>query len=298
MKILICGANGFIGSHIAAALEAGGHTVVGGVSARRSAGSAASPRGAVTVDYARDTDAETWLPRLAGIDAVVNAVGVLRDTPERPLRAVHTDTPVALFDACAQMGIRRVVQISALGVTDSDTVYARTKLGADRHLLELTTAGQLDGVVLRPSMVFGPAGASTQMLLMLARAPLVALPGPMIASKVQPVHVRELAEVAALLAAGVDDETGVIPCAGPASVSLAGLIASLRAQLGHGRAVQFALPDFVTRWSARSGDYVPASPWFSESLALLGHDNVTSDMRFAELLGRVPLHYEQLLSLS
>lgn len=47
------------------------------------------------MDFARDTSAQAWLPRLAGIDAVVNAVGVLRESRARPIDAVHQHTPVA-----------------------------------------------------------------------------------------------------------------------------------------------------------------------------------------------------------
>jgi nucleoside-diphosphate-sugar epimerase len=70
-------------------------------------------------------------------DAVVNTVGVLRDTRARPIDAVHQHTPIALFDACVQAGVRRVVHVSALGIVGSSTRYARTKLAADEHLLGL-----------------------------------------------------------------------------------------------------------------------------------------------------------------
>ena len=63
--------------------------------------------------FSKALTAEAWLPHLAGIDAVINAVGVLRDSAGRPLQAMHADAPIALFDACAAAGVRRVVQISA-----------------------------------------------------------------------------------------------------------------------------------------------------------------------------------------
>ena len=77
MHILLTGSTGFIGHTLKAALERAGHTVRGGVSPRNK-----SPRpDQVPMDFANDTTASVWLPRLQGIDAVVNAVGVLRDTP-------------------------------------------------------------------------------------------------------------------------------------------------------------------------------------------------------------------------
>ena len=85
MHILLTGSTGFIGHTVARALTQAGHTVHGGVSPTHRGTSALQ----VPMDFAHDTNAATWLPRLQGIDAVVNAVGVLRDTRARPIDAVH-----------------------------------------------------------------------------------------------------------------------------------------------------------------------------------------------------------------
>ena len=64
MRVLVTGATGFIGSRLLRALRARGHDAVG----------AARDGAPVRVDFARDHAPEDWLPRLAGVDAVVNAV--------------------------------------------------------------------------------------------------------------------------------------------------------------------------------------------------------------------------------
>ena len=160
MRILVCGGTGFIGRHIVDSLKQAGHEPV-----------QRSRRTAPPLDFSKALTAEAWLPHLAGIDAVINAVGVLRDSAGRPLQAMHADAPIALFDACAAAGVRRVVQISALGIAHSATRYASTKRAADEHLLALTEQGRLNGCVLRPSVVFGAGGASSQLFLALARLP-------------------------------------------------------------------------------------------------------------------------------
>ncbi|WP_225784752.1 NAD-dependent epimerase/dehydratase family protein [Xenophilus sp. Marseille-Q4582] len=276
MRILLCGASGFIGRPIALALQAAGHEMV-----------ARSRRSRPALDFARATRAADWRAHLAGIDAVVNAVGVLRDSARAPMAAVHEAVPQALFDACAEAGVRRVLHISALGIEANPTRYARTKRAADEHLLRLNQAGRLDGLVLRPSLVFGPGGASSQLFVGLSQLPVLLLPRPVLRARVQPLAVAELAEAVAQLIAQ-PARRGLMELGGPEALTLADFIASLRAQRGAAPARTLPLPGWLTRLSARVGDAVPVSPWCSETLALLATDNVAAPGALAALLGRAP----------
>ncbi|MEG0448176.1 MAG: NAD-dependent epimerase/dehydratase family protein, partial [Comamonas sp.] len=176
MRILICGGTGFLGRHIVNAVAQLEHDPV--VLSRHS-----SP----PLDFAQATSPEQWLPHLQGIDVVINAVGALRNRPGQDLQTLHTAAPMALFDACAQLGIQRVVQISALGVEQSETRYASTKRAADEHLLALGAAARLNPVVVRPSVIFGAGGASSKLFLNLAKLPALLLPQLMQDSFIQPV---------------------------------------------------------------------------------------------------------------
>ena len=291
MHILLTGSTGFIGNTLQTALQRAGHTVHGGVSPR----SRTLLPGQVPMDFAHDTTAAAWLPRLEGIDAVVNAVGVLRDTRQRPIDAVHRDTPIALFDACAQAGVQRVVQISALGIDASSTRYAQTKLAAEAHLQQLAAQGKVRAAILRPSVVFGKGGDSSALFMNLARLPVALFPGPVLDARVQPVSVHDLAAAVVALLGPDMDRTGVIECTGPESLTMGAFIASLRQQLGSGPASVLRLPQFMTQISAKVGDAVPASPWCSETLAMLGSDNVGNPAVFEKLLGRPGVHYSQLV---
>ena len=292
MRILLTGSSGFIGRTLQAALEAAGHSVRGGVSPRQR-----NPEpGQVAMDFAHDTDAAAWLPRLVGIDAVVNAVGVLRDTRTRPITAVHQDTPIALFDACVQVGVQRVVQISALGIDGSNTRYAQTKRAAEAHLNALAAQQKLQPAILRPSVVYGQGGDSSALFMNLARLPVALFPGPVLDARVQPVSVHDLAAAVVALLGPDIGRTGVIECTGPESLTMGDFIASLRQQLGHRPATVLRLPQVLTQISARLGDAVPASPWCSETLAMLGSDNVGNPAVFEQLLGRPGVHYSQLVA--
>ncbi len=288
MNVLVCGARGFVGRTTCDALRRRGHRVVAGVS------SASTATDTVLVDFARDIDSATWLPRLAGIDAVVNTVGVLRDSRRRPIAAVHDLVPRALFEACAQAGVRRVVQVSALGIDGSNTAYACTKRAAEDALLAHVAAGRLDATVVRPSVVFGHGGASSELFLALARLPFLLLPAAVRDTRVQPVAVAELGEVLATLAEARDGDR-TLAAVGPQHVTLGDFIASLRAQAGRAPARVGTLPGALARWSARAGDVVPVSPWCSETLALLDTDNVADPAPFERALGRRATRFDALL---
>ena len=291
MKILLCGVRGFVGSHLERALVRAGHQVIGGVSSVR-----AGERDRVAVNYARDVQMADWLPRVRDVDAVINAVGILRSTSGRPITAVHTDAPKALFDACAEAGVPRVIQVSALGIEHSATQYAQTKLAAEKHLQGLVASGRLSATILRPSIVFGKGGDSSALFVNLAKLPVALLPGPVIDARVQPVAVTDLADAVVNLLQTSPQPPGPLPCVGPQAVQLGDFIASLRRQLGHRPAKVLRLPDVLTTLSAMMGDMVSASPWSSEAVDLLKQPNVASPAAFEAVLGRSGVHYSRLLA--
>ncbi|MEY2993129.1 MAG: hypothetical protein RL357_64 [Pseudomonadota bacterium] len=290
MRVLVCGANGFIGSRIEQSLIRDGHQVVRGVSRRKALGA-----NDVAIDYSADIQPEAWSQRLEGVDAVVNAIGVLRDSRSRPIQRVHEAAPKALWQACAQSGVQRVVQISALGVADSQTVYAQTKRAADDSLLALADQQKLSAVVVRPSVVFGRGGASSALFMALAQVPLLVLPAPMTTARVQPVAVQDVADGVAKLLGEHMGASGIVSAVGAHEVGMSDWIASLRQQLGKSRAWMWPLPMPLTRLSARLGDAVPGVPWCSETLAMLGSDNVAPVGPWQQILGREPVAAEALV---
>ena len=65
--------------------------------------------------------ADAWGPLLAGIDVVVNCVGILRQRGAETYEKVHHLAPAALADASNVTSVRRLVHVSTLGLGERVT---------------------------------------------------------------------------------------------------------------------------------------------------------------------------------
>src|SRR5690349_15727196 len=201
MIVMIVGASGFIGGRLAQAFGAAGHEVI-------CAGRGTQPRlpagcsRAAHIDYTAPS-APDWQPLLAGVDVLVNAVGILRESGAQTFDHLHVLGPRAL--------VRRVIQISALGAEAGAIArYHASKYEADRFLMELP----LDWAIVQPSLVYGAGGGSARMFDAQASLPLVPLPGNG-GQRVQPVHIDDLVEAVVRLAESPAALHCVLPVVGP-----------------------------------------------------------------------------------
>lgn len=281
MRVLLTGASGFIGQHLAAALAVSGHAVV--CAGRRSEVSRYTHcEKLLDADFTRDKEAAAWLPRLNGIEAVINAVGILREHGTQTFASLHVEAPCALFDACIIAGVGRVINISALGADEeARSGYHLSKRRADRYLAGLP----LSWTVVQPSLVYGTGGQSARLFTTLASFPLIPLPGDG-TQKVQPVHIDDLtAGVVALLTS--DAAIGsVMPFAGPLALTLRDFLAQLRASMQLPPARFLPIPLWLVGTVARLGELAPRSLLDAETLNMLLRGSVGDPGLLESLLGR------------
>jgi uncharacterized protein YbjT (DUF2867 family)/uncharacterized membrane protein YphA (DoxX/SURF4 family) len=276
--VLLTGASGFIGEHLAPALRAAGHRVIAAVHGEHAGADA------VAVDYTRDFDPSVWKPRLDGVDAVINAVGILRERGAATFDALHVRTPRALFAAAAELGVHRVVQFSALGADDeAQSLYHSSKRRADDFLSSLP----LSSVVVQPSLVYGVGGTSAALFDTLASLPLIPLPAGGL-QRVQPVHVEDVvAAVVALL--GIDSwRVGRIAFVGPAPMTLREYLATLRAGMGLSAARFISVGPRLVDAAARIGDRLPTLAFDRPTLGMLRRGSTASVAGMRAVLGREP----------
>jgi len=269
MKILLTGASGFIGRNIALALQTDGHEVV---AISRSVG----------IDFNRLCAPADWRPYLQDIDAVINSVGIIAERPDQSFSTLHYQAPTALFRACVEAGVKRVIQISALGADElAFTPYQLSKKAADDVLRSLPLAW----FVLRPSLVYGEGGKSTSLFRWLASLPLI----PMVARGkqwIQPVHVDDLVD-AILICLTATPARRTIDVVGPNAMTLADWLQQLRLHSGKSVATIVSVPFRMALFSSLlMRHFVPLfSP---DNLRMLQQGNTADVQPLVDLLGRLP----------
>ena len=187
-RVLITGANGFVGKPLCAELLLRGHTVR---AALRAAGSSVEPMEMVVVGA---IDGETdWSAALAGIDVVIHLaarVHVMHESAANPLdefRSVNVAGTEQLARAAASSGVKRLVYVSSIKVNGEETLstrlyteadapapqdpYGISKWEAEQALHRVAAETGLEVVIVRPPLIYGAGvkGNFVQMLRVLAK---------------------------------------------------------------------------------------------------------------------------------
>ncbi len=256
MRVLVTGATGLIGSSVCARLTADGHEVVAAsrIAQHRPVGSA---HRWIQVDFAAATDPAAWALHLSGIDAVVNCVGVLQNSPRENTSAAHARGAAALFQACADAGIARVVHFSAINVDQRQaSQFSATKWEGDQALMAL----ELDWVVLRPSVVLGgPVFGASALFRGLAALPVVPVmpeTGPM-----QVVALEDVLDTVAFFVRPEAPGRRSVELVGPERLSMWEIVALYRDWLGWRPARRLRLPRWAGTLLYRLGDVAGALGW-------------------------------------
>jgi uncharacterized protein YbjT (DUF2867 family) len=258
LRILILGATGLIGSAVAARLARDGHEVAGvarreGVETRR----LLAVSRWIELDLRTVRGPDDWRPHLAGIEAVVNCAGTLQDSGRDSTEAVHVRGPSALWRACEEAGVRRVIHISAINVERGGvSAFSRSKAEGDAAL----EASGLDWTILRPSVVVGRQAYGGSALFR-ALASLPVLPRAPEAGRLDIVQLDDVAEtVVRLLDAGAPSRVA-LELAGPERLGFEDTVAAYRRWLGWAPARAFWVPGWLMGVAYRIGDVAGRLGW-------------------------------------
>jgi nucleoside-diphosphate-sugar epimerase len=207
-SVLLTGATGFLGSHIAEALITEGWAVrctVRPTSDLRWIESLPIDR--VTADMTSESQLEA---ALEDIDVVVHSAGLTRAKSDTDYFRVNAEGTQKLAEGAIAANVSRFVLVSSLAARGPDrrasdrdsgvnadrptSVYGESKLAGERRLFEAVARsnGAIRHVILRPGGIYGPRDEDSLTLFRMARSGL--LPVPTTPGRLQPVYVRDVAE--------------------------------------------------------------------------------------------------------
>ncbi len=206
MKILVTGSNGFVGRAICSALEGRPHDVIRVV--RKSITPWETPIGEVN----ESTD---WSPIMrSGIEVVVHLAGRVPtfndgvSNGDDHHAAINTMGTANLARQCLQHGVRRFIFISTVKVLGEGKeeiyrandcampadAYAKSKWEAEQALWQIATGTQMEVVVIRAPLVYGPGVKGNFLRLMQAVDKKRPLPFGAVKNRRSLIYVGNLSE--------------------------------------------------------------------------------------------------------
>lgn len=212
MRIAVTGGTGFVGRHLARALEADGHAVVR--ISRKTGGLA---------------DAESLAKAFAGCEAVAHLAGINLERGSQTYEAVHVQGTRNVVEAARRAGLKRIALLSFLKARPAcGSPYHESKWAAE----EIVRGSALEHLVLKAGVIYG---RGDHMLDHLSHAfhtfPVFALVG-MRERDVRPMAVEDVVRVLAAFLLEGRHANGTFALMGPEAMPLGEAVRRVAGVLG------------------------------------------------------------------
>jgi NADH dehydrogenase len=285
MKIFIAGGTGFVGGHLVSELLNRDH------SARLLVHRRSAPLEGIEQSEGDITRLDSFEQQLAGCDAVINLIGIIREFPARGItfEKLHVQATANLLSAAKKHGIRRYLQMSALGTrADAVSKYHKTKWLAE----EQVRPSGLDWTIFRPSLIFGPKDAFVNMLAaQLRRAPVMPIIGSG-AYRLQPIHAEDVARCFALALEKPETVGHVYNLCGDDRMSYVDLLDSIAVAMGRPKPFKPRAPLGLMKLIIPIMQNVPQFPITMDQLQMLFEESVC-DGSWQKVFGFEPRGFKE-----
>jgi len=212
---------------------------------------------------------------LIDCDAVINLVGILNEKRNngKGFRKVHVELVKNLISICKVHGIRRILQISALGADakNAKSFYLKTK-GEAEKLLQSKSVG-IKTTILKPSVIFGKKDSFFNRFAKLLKICPFFFPLACYKTKFSPIYVLDVVE---MIAKSINDPNSYdksYQLCGPKTYSLKNLI-SFTSETLDLKCVIIPLNNTLSYIQARVFDFLPNKPFSTDNYLSAQTDSI------------------------
>ncbi len=260
--ICLLGGSGFVGSHLAVALFKQGYRLrIATRSIHRAKHLLVLP--GVELRVADIHDPAQLAGLCEGMDAVINLVGILHEKKKGDFERSHADLPAKLATACRNAGVKRLLQMSAIGASEQGLSQYQQSKGRGEAALRAAHGDTLQVTIFRPSVIYGQGDSFLNLFAELLKwSPVFPLGSP--DAQMAPIAVGDVvrAFVASLENSATFGQTYEL--CGPKVYTLLELVEYVKTTLG------------LTRWVYPLGDIMSWAQAFALEFApvkMLTRDN-------------------------
>ncbi|BBO16006.1 NADH dehydrogenase (ubiquinone) 1 alpha subcomplex, subunit 9 [Candidatus Brocadia pituitae] len=292
MKVFLTGSTGFVGKQILHDLLAKRYQVRCIV--RQGSEQKIAHHKEAEIVHGDISDAGSLQGKLAGCDAVINLVGIIREFPGKRVtfEKLHYEGTANLVKVAREQGIQRFIQMSALGARrDGKTQYQQTKFRAEECIKD----SGLDYTIFRPSIIYGPGDKFVNLFAgMLKTQQFV----PVVGNgryQMQPVSVENVS-MGFIKAIEQKDSMGkIFAVGGPEKFEfnqIIDIIGSVLCVPPH----KLHIPVFIMNLAAEMLDWLPAFPVTKDQISMLLEGNTCDEKPFFNHFGIEPIEFKQGIS--
>ncbi|TFD37923.1 NAD-dependent epimerase/dehydratase family protein [Cryobacterium sp. TMT1-19] len=248
MKVLVTGANGFVGKHLCEHLVGEGHEVTAAV--RRLDIAPPGTRAVIVGDLGPETD---WSEAVRGQNVVVHLaarVHVMDEKDSDPMRAftlANTEGTRKLAQDSVAASVSRIVYVSSIKANGESTTtgslvasdtptpidpYGMSKLNAETALRKIELDSSLDVIVIRPPLIYGDGVGGNLLRLMWAIERGIPLPLGSVLNSRSMIFVENLVVILGLCVLTQRNIGDPLLVADDESLSTADVVRELSAGMG------------------------------------------------------------------
>ncbi len=311
-RILVTGANGFVGSRLLASKDALAQRIQFRTVTRSPLERSFSNIEQLLVsDIAEKTD---WTNALLGVDTVVHLaarVHVMDDNASNPLeeyRKVNVINTLNLAKQAATTGVRRFIFLSSIKVNGDKTIigkpfteesiadpadfYGISKLEAEEGIREICKSSGMQYVFIRPPLIYGPGVKANYQKLMNLVQRRLPLPFGSIVNKRSMLALDNLVDFILLVARHPKASNQLFLLADEKSLSTSQLIDHMSKCMGYTSSLSISVPTQVLRLVGLCLGQSAVIERLTESL------EVSASKAYQLLSWNPPLHVEQAIQIT